>query len=231
MTPAARTQAAIEIVDAVARAAREGGPPADALVSAYFKTRRYAGSKDRRAVRDLVWRAIRHCASCPPDGRAAIAALARDDSELAATFDGSAHGPFPLGDGGAEGNIVVGACPKWLLPLFDPLVDDGDRAALIDRAPLDLRVNRARAERAAVAALFPDAQPIAGLDLALRLPHGTSVDASDAFAGGAFEIQDAASQFAAAALGARAGMTVVDLCAGAGGKTLAIAAAMGDHGQ
>ena len=59
MTPAARLQAAIEILNEVIGAAREDGPPADAIVTRYFKHRRYAGSKDRRAVRDLVFRAIR----------------------------------------------------------------------------------------------------------------------------------------------------------------------------
>jgi len=59
MTPSARVQAAIEILDEVIASTRDDGPPADAIVTRYFKTRRYAGSKDRRAVRDLVFRAIR----------------------------------------------------------------------------------------------------------------------------------------------------------------------------
>jgi 16S rRNA (cytosine967-C5)-methyltransferase len=75
MTPAARVQAAIEIVDAVIASAREDGPPADAIVSVYFKTRRYAGSKDRRAVRDLVFRAIRRSAEIPANGRTALLGL------------------------------------------------------------------------------------------------------------------------------------------------------------
>ena len=75
MTPAARLQAAIEILDQVVQSAREDGPPADALVTRYFKTRRYAGSKDRRAVRELVFRAIRRSAERPESGRAAIVGL------------------------------------------------------------------------------------------------------------------------------------------------------------
>jgi 16S rRNA (cytosine967-C5)-methyltransferase len=59
VTPAARAQAAIELLDQIITAAREAGPAADTIISAYFKTRRYAGSKDRRAVRELVYRAIR----------------------------------------------------------------------------------------------------------------------------------------------------------------------------
>ena len=62
MTPAARLQAAAEILDEVIGSARDDGPPADTIVTRYFKTRRYAGSKDRRAVRELVFRAIRRTA-------------------------------------------------------------------------------------------------------------------------------------------------------------------------
>ena len=62
MTPAARLQAAIEVLDEVIASARADGPPADSIVTRYFKTRRYAGSKDRRAVRELVFRGIRRSA-------------------------------------------------------------------------------------------------------------------------------------------------------------------------
>ena len=63
MTPAARLQAAVEILDEVIASARDDGPPADIIVTRYFKTRRYAGSGDRRAVRELVFRAIRRLAA------------------------------------------------------------------------------------------------------------------------------------------------------------------------
>ena len=66
MTPSARVQAAIEILDEVIASAHDDGPPADAIVTRYFKTRRYAGSKDRRAVRELVFRAVRRSGE---DGR------------------------------------------------------------------------------------------------------------------------------------------------------------------
>src|SRR5678816_4800798 len=86
MTPAARLQAAIEIVDEVIASAREDGAPADIIVSRYFKTRRYAGSKDRRAVRELVFRAIRRTAERPESGRAAVIGLANSDAELLELF-------------------------------------------------------------------------------------------------------------------------------------------------
>src|SRR3954469_17150589 len=99
MVPAARVQAATEILDSVIAAARDGGPAADTLVSRYFATRRYAGSKDRRAVRDLVYRAIRAAAERPESGRAAMLQIAASEQELLAAFDGSRHGPAPLEPG------------------------------------------------------------------------------------------------------------------------------------
>ncbi|WP_254602694.1 YmdB family metallophosphoesterase, partial [Sphingomonas bacterium] len=89
MTPPARTQAAIELLDAVIAAARDGGPAADTLIARYFATRRYAGSKDRRAVRELVYAAIRAGGERPASGRAAVLLLAGRDDGLRDSFDGS----------------------------------------------------------------------------------------------------------------------------------------------
>ena len=75
MTPAARVQAAIELLDEVIQAATNAGPAADTIIARYFKTRRYAGSKDRRAVRELVYSAIRRSGERPPAGRAAMLGL------------------------------------------------------------------------------------------------------------------------------------------------------------
>ena len=92
MTPSARLQAAIEILDEVIASARDDGPPADAIVTRYFKTRRYAGSKDRRAVRELAFRAIRIAAERPSSGRSAVLALIQDDPSLLNLF-GEPRGP------------------------------------------------------------------------------------------------------------------------------------------
>src|SRR5881275_1814693 len=98
MTPAARLQAAIEVLDEVIASARDDGPPADTIVTRYFKHRRYAGSKDRRAVRELVFRAIRRSAERPASGRAAILGLAEDDPPLLDLF-GEPRGPEPQQQG------------------------------------------------------------------------------------------------------------------------------------
>src|ERR1700761_9355341 len=112
MTPQARVQAAIDILDEVVAAARDNGAAADVIVQRYFKTRRYAGSKDRRAVRDLVYAAIRRGGNRPEDGRSALVGLADEQPDLAALFDGSTHGPAPIT--ADERRAGAGAVPDWL---------------------------------------------------------------------------------------------------------------------
>src|SRR4051812_17031186 len=148
MTPSARTQAAIELLDAIVAAARDSGAAADTLIARYFSTRRYAGSKDRRAVRELVYEAIRHAGARPESGRAAMLALANANPELAATFDGSAHGPAPIIPD--EPVATGGAAPTWLVNrLKSAGINAAEQKALIGRAPLDLRINALREVAAA----------------------------------------------------------------------------------
>ena len=223
MTPPARVQAAIEILDQVMASAEADGPPADTLVQRYFKTRRYAGSKDRRAVRELVFSAIRAVGERPASGRAAMVALAQLSNDLPATFDGSTHGPQPIGDGeqGAELRLL----PRWIEAELSPLVTPDEWPALLDRAPLDLRVNAARSGRDVMAAQFPGAKPTGLSPWGLRLPADSQISTDPAFADGRVEVQDEGSQLIALACAAADGMTIIDLCAGAGGKALALAAA------
>src|SRR5438067_1201005 len=144
MTPAARLQASIEVLDEVIASARNDGPPADSIVTRYFKQRRYAGSKDRRAVRELAFRAIRRSAERPDSGRAAMLGLVEDEPEFAALF-GQPRGPEPIVEG--ETPAPPGTVPNWLLGELSPLLDEAEWRALLGRAPLDLRVNAARASR------------------------------------------------------------------------------------
>ncbi|UNU42001.1 RsmB/NOP family class I SAM-dependent RNA methyltransferase [Sphingopyxis sp. YF1] len=221
MTPAARIQTAIEILDVIALAAREGGAPADAIFAEAMRARRYAGSKDRRAIRGHVYDAIRAVRSAPVSGRAAMLVLADTDPDLAALFDGAAYGPAAIDAG--EPRAETGLAPPALVELFDPLVGDGEAEAMLARASLDLRANRLKASRDEIAALFPEGEAIVGAADGWRLPPETAAAQHPAYATGAFEVQDAASQYASAALDAAPGQTIVDLCAGGGGKTLAIA--------
>lgn len=225
MTPAARLQAAVEILDEVIGAARSDGPPADSIVTHYFRLRRYAGSGDRRAVRELVFRAIRRAGEMPDSGRLAIVGLAHDDPALLPLF-GETRGPETLT--GGEAGSPASAVPTWIVPLLSPLVGAEEWPALLERAPVDLRVNAARATRDALLADFPEARPTALSPWGLRLAPDSRVDDRPAFAQGLVEVQDEGSQLIALACRAAAGERVLDLCAGAGGKTLALAAAAPD---
>ncbi|MBZ4180044.1 hypothetical protein JYI49_24260, partial [Escherichia fergusonii] len=90
------------------------------------------------------------------------------------------------------------------------------QAALIDRAPLDVRINSLATTREAVLAEWPDATPTPLAPLGLRLPNGTPIEQSDLYRAGLIEVQDEGSQLVGAALAPQPGEWLVDLCAGAG---------------
>src|SRR3954454_6254932 len=123
MTPAARLQAAIEIVDEVIVSTGDDGAPADTIVTRYFKQRRYAGSGDRRAVRELVFRAIRRTAERPESGRVAILGLSQDDPALLELF-GETRGPVALQPDEEATASTQSAVPQCLIPELSPLVSD-----------------------------------------------------------------------------------------------------------
>ncbi len=228
MTPAARVQTSIELLDRIIEAARNKGAPADRILAEWFRSNRFAGSKDRRAIRELVFSAIRACGPVPDSGRAAMLRLAATDPVIAPLFDGSNYGPSSIGEG--EQAAVGGVAPEWLeqrLALSDIAGAEAD--ALLDRAPLDLRVNTLKADRATLD--IPAEAVVTAAPHGLRLESGTQAEQWPAFRDGAFEVQDTGSQLACVAVNAQPGETVVDLCAGGGGKTLALAAAMDNLGR
>jgi 16S rRNA (cytosine967-C5)-methyltransferase len=222
MTPAARLQAAIEVLDEVIASAREDGAPADIIVSRYFKQRRYAGSKDRRAVRELVFRAIRRSGERPESGRRAVIGLTEDEPALLELF-GQPRGPAPIGS--ADHASPVSLVPAWLIPDLSPLVPEEEWPALLDRAPLDLRVNAARTSRDALLDQFPGGEPTPISPWGIRLPPETRIDDHPAAEAGLVEVQDEGSQLIGLACTGTGAERMIDLCAGAGGKALALAAA------
>ncbi len=227
MIPGARVQAAIELLDSIIEAACNNGAPADRLIAEYFRARRYAGSKDRRAVRELVYAAIRACGPVPADGRAAMLRLAQTDSEILHLFDGVGHGPAPVDP--SETPAQGGIAPQWLAQQLAASDIHGDEAeALLGRAPLDLRVNTLKTDRATV--VLPEEGGKLAAEQGLRFEAGTQVEQWDAFKAGMVEVQDHGSQWACRAMAAKPGETIIDLCAGAGGKTLALAAMMQNNG-
>ncbi len=238
MTPAARLQAAIEILDRVI-----DGAAAEQALTSWARGSRFAGSKDRAAVRDHVFSALRcwrtrAALGGSETGRGLIlGGLRQDGQDPADVFTGAGYGPTALEDhelvapipdmGEAEQNDM----PDWLWPQFtDSLGDKATDAAqaLRHRAPVHLRVNtRANSVAQAQADLAEEGIQTERLDIAsaaLNVTEGTrKIRNSLTYADGLVELQDAASQAVVDALPLEAGMHILDYCAGGGGKALAMA--------
>ncbi|NWP15425.1 RsmB/NOP family class I SAM-dependent RNA methyltransferase, partial [Escherichia coli] len=123
-----------DLLDKITAAARDQGGSADTIIARWFAERRYAGSKDRRAIRELVYDAIRMLGERPESGRAAMLALAARRPELAALFDGSPYGPAPIASD--EPVAEAGVLPIWLGEAFALSgLDADEQAALLERAP------------------------------------------------------------------------------------------------
>jgi len=257
MTPAARLAAAIEVLADIEARRR---PAADVLKD-WGLAHRFAGSGDRAAIAGLVYDALRRRASAAwimDDAKPRAVALGMlkrerglDVEAIAALADGSRFAPEKLSDrerdrlarGTLEGAPpdVRGDYPEWLDPHFSATFGDEraeEGAALAARAPLDLRVNLLKADRDKAAEALADLSLQAtrwspwGLRMALPADaRSPALHAEPAFLKGFVEVQDEGSQLAARLAGACPGEQVIDLCAGAGGKTLALAAAMENHGQ
>ncbi|MFZ0623910.1 MAG: RsmB/NOP family class I SAM-dependent RNA methyltransferase [Pseudolabrys sp.] len=257
MTPAARLAAAIEVFAAIDNERR---PAADTL-KAWGLTHRFAGSGDRAAIAGLVYDALRRRASSAfvmgaDAPRAILLGMLKRERDLdaetiARLCDGSQYAPEVLSsderkrldaaDMTGAPPYVRGDYPEWLEPYFarvfgDDRVEEG--AALSARAPLDLRVNTLKAEQDAVAAMLSDLRPEPtrwspwGLRIRLAADaKSPAIHAEPAFLKGLVEVQDEGSQLAALLSGAKPGEQVVDLCAGAGGKTLVMAMMMKNKGQ
>ena len=238
MTPAARVQAAIGCLDRIF-----AGDAAEQVLTGWARASRYAGSKDRAAVRDHVFDALRCRRSFAAlgggaDGRAVmLGALRAAGTPPETLFTGEGHAPAPLSaDELAAGRDPEGAeaadLPDWLWQRFrDSLGAEAAAAAeaLRHRAPVHLRVNAARLSRdAAISQLAQEGiacRPHPASPTALEVTEGArKLRNSAAYAQGLVELQDAASQAVVDALPLAPGMRVLDFCAGGGGKTLAMAA-------
>jgi len=257
MTPAARLSAAIEVIHTVDA---DRVPAAQALKE-WGTAHRFAGSGDRAAISGLVWDVLRRRASSAwlmddDAPRARVLGMLKlergmDVDAVAALCDGGRFAPEPLSEGERAALTsrslkdapahVAGDYPEWLDgPLAAVFGDErvAEATAMASRAPLDLRVNTLKAKREKVLASLKHlgARPTPWSPLGLRIELGADarnpgIHAEEDFIKGAIEVQDEGSQLAALLAAAKPGEQVIDLCAGAGGKTLALAAQMQGKGR
>ena len=237
MTPGARVAAAIEILGEMAE-----GLAAEQALTRWARRSRFAGSKDRAAIRDHVFDVLRCQRTAAHYGRGdsprslMIGLLYSQEADLPTLFSGEGHAPAPLTlqesdfpapptDEATRWNM-----PDWLMPhMKDSLGADAERVAMTlqNRAPVFLRVNTGKATRSEAMEMLSEEEVATQVnslcDTALTVTEGArKIRNTSAFRNGVIELQDAASQAVVAALppGGRA----VDYCAGGGGKALALAA-------
>ncbi len=234
MTPSARLQAAIDILDR-----HLAGDAVEKALTNWARASRFAGSGDRAAVRDIVYLALRQRRSAAAlggglTGRGLVLGLARAAGEEA-LFSGEGHAPAaPTRDEAGRPPTADEALdlPDWLIPALQGSLGQMLRPvaqALRLRAPVFLRVNLGKTSRdAAIAALAEEgitAVPHSLAATALEVTgNARRIQASAAYTQGLVELQDASSQAVVEALPLADGMRVLDLCAGGGGKTLAMGA-------
>ena len=257
MTPAARLAAAIEVFADIEARRR----PAGDTLKDWGLSHRFAGSGDRAAIAGLVYDALRRKSSSAwlmgeASPRAALIGMLRrerglDAAAIEALCNGARYAPEALTEGekaalsaAAPADApahIQGDYPDWLdAPLARVFGDEraAEGVSLASRAPLDLRVNTLAGEReeALPKLAHLGAEPTRWSPNGLRIrlaadAKSPAIHAEPVFRKGEIEIQDEGSQLAALFAGAKPGEQVIDLCAGAGGKTLALAAAMENHGQ
>ncbi len=236
MTPGARISAAIEVLDDMG-----GGMAAEQALTRWARRSRFAGSKDRAAVRDHVFDVLRCRRTAAylgggTTGRALMIGLLRHQTiDPVPLFDGAGHAPAPLEEAERTApappgdTATVWNLPDWLIALFTAsLGDKAEDAALVlqSRAPVCLRVNTARSDIATATArlaeegITTELNPLA--PTALTVTDGSrKIRNCATYLDGWVELQDAASQAVVAALPADG--RVLDYCAGGGGKALALA--------
>ncbi len=246
MTPAARIDAAIGILDRIL-----SGAAAEQALTGWARASRFAGSGDRGAIRDLVFDALRcrrsftaRAGAAEPSGRALmIGALVAGGEDPGAVFTGQGYAPAPLDAAeraalaaapapDALPELVALDCPDWIAPALRRSLG-ADFAAILaaerDRAPVFLRVNAMRMGRDEARAMLArdgiGTEPVPDVDCALKVTENPQkLRASSAYLGGLVELQDLSPQAAVEALPIGPGRSVLDYCAGGGGKALAIAA-------
>jgi 16S rRNA (cytosine967-C5)-methyltransferase len=253
MTPGARLAAAIEILDTILVRKR----PADLALTEWARAHRFAGSGDRRGIEARVYHVLRRRNECAAlaaghdEPRALVLGSLRleglDVDSVSRVCTDGPHAPGALSsaeiamisapiDGGDAPWVRLNT-PEWLHAELSRSLGsnlEGELEAMLGRAPLDVRVNSLKTDRksaqdtlarhgiaADISELAPDA---------LRLREPVQLEPLDIYRDGWIEVQDIGSQAVCELLDAKPGERIVDLCAGAGGKSLALAAKMRNQG-
>ncbi|GHF27232.1 rRNA cytosine-C5-methylase [Kordiimonas sediminis] len=265
MTPDARLQAVIELLDQILAGAQSNGAPADKIVASYFRQRRYAGSKDRRAVNEIVYKIIRdferhrYLLEVNPSmqvnvsGRSLLLAHFIISEASLPQFDvGDTFTPAPwsaeetiwyentrelYADFAVPEDIALNV-PEWAAEGMHArfsVAFANEASALNTKAPLCLRVNTLKADMEDMLPCLNKNEEvfvksnISGL--CISADTAINLEGCKPYKIGQIEVQDEAAQIASLLVYAEAGHQIVDLCAGAGGKTLAVAADMNNQGQ
>ncbi|PIB24853.1 hypothetical protein BFP76_06710 [Amylibacter kogurei] len=241
MTPAARYASAIDILDQIF-----DGASAEKTLTNWARKNRFAGSKDRAALRDIVFdclrckRSYQHRAGQTGGRGVVLGHLLDNDLKPQDIFCGEGYAPDTLSE------TEIGAIcstpsddiatryniPDWILPELQNSLGEGLINNLVEmqsRAPIDLRVNVAKTNVDAMrdALLLDDlaTTPVEGVKTALRLSKQTrKIPQTESYKNGLIELQDAGSQQVVLDLPLEHATSVLDYCAGGGGKSLAIAA-------
>ncbi len=255
MTPTARLSAVIEILGEIA-----GGRVADRTARHWAKSNRYAGSKDRAAIQVRIFDVLRnqavyaHAMNDDAPRALVLASLMVGEGathdEVKALFDGSRFAPTPLTDAEDAALAEVGMrtadmsepvrlnIPDWLYPELQKAFGASlteEMTALNGRAPVDIRVNTLKSSREDARALLAEEGIETTLtpqsSWGLRATGVARVTHTGLYKKGLVEIQDEGSQLACLVAQVTPGEQVVDLCAGAGGKALALAACLNGEGR
>ncbi|MFQ6552136.1 RsmB/NOP family class I SAM-dependent RNA methyltransferase [Aestuariibius insulae] len=236
MTPGAHVAAAIEIIDRIL-----AGETADRALIGWTRRSRFAGSKDRAAIRDLVFSVLRRRRSAAAMGGACtcrgllIGLMRQDGVDLGAVFSGQGYAPAPVSpeEFGAPWEALSPAVqadvPDWVYDKIEPSRRDAVWSVLRQRAPVFARVNRrAGSPEDAIRMLADDgvqAVPHQKVMNALEVVgNARRLKQSAAYLDGLIELQDASSQALSDLVPIPEGGRILDFCAGGGGKTLAMAA-------
>lgn len=248
----ARLQSTIELLDEIQCQTLA----ADRVATQFFRSRRYMGSKDRRAISEMTFDIIRNLAIIDwnveePTGRTRVARYLRDFKKMPlkqviTSFTGERHAPnilreheiaaFKTSTDNAPEWVMLNL-PEWLYKQFAEIYGDEvkDLLKFMEQpAPLDMRVNTLKTTvEKAIADLKEhgiEAKPTPLSKVGLRTARGQPLSNTPVFQQGHVDVQDDGSQHVTYLVDAKPKMKVLDFCAGGGGKTLALAATMENSG-